>query len=290
MLGGGSVLSIFELHGRGKGVKEIARQLGLSRNTVRKYLRSRDVPTPKPRAPRASVLEPYKTKALNMLKEGVWNCVVVLREIRKLGYSGGITVLKEFVHQYRPLRQPEAVMRYETEPGQQAQADWGQAKYADGAKKRALYFLAYTLGYSRAMYTEFTPSSTTRALIRCLVHGFLEFGGVPETILFDRMKSVVLETDSQGKPVWNPEFLDFALAFGFVPDLCRRGRAQTLYHLEGFHRRQWFPAVRLPPIILDTGLAERLCGVCMRESRYGAYGTVRMDRGEARLPYAPGGS
>jgi hypothetical protein len=77
------------------------------------------------------------------------------------------------------------------------------------------------------MYTEFTPSSTTRALIRCLVHGFLEFGGVPETILFDRMKSVVLETDAQGKPVWNPEFLDFALAFGFVPDLCRRGRAQT---------------------------------------------------------------
>jgi hypothetical protein len=66
---------------------------------VRKYLRSRDVLTPKPRAPRASVLDPYKPKVLNMLKEGVWNYVVMLREIRKLGYSGGITVLKEFVHQ-----------------------------------------------------------------------------------------------------------------------------------------------------------------------------------------------
>lgn len=227
MLGGGSVLSIFELHGKGKSIKEISRELGFSRNTVRKYLRLKEIPERKAAPPRGSMLDPYKEKVLELLNKGVWNCVVILRELRKLGYPGGISILKEYVHPFRALRAPEAVMRYETEPGKQGQADWGQVRYIEGRTKKRLYVLDLTLSYSREKYVEFTTRSDTKALIRSLIHGFLHFGGVPERILFDRMKAVVLGVDSQKNPIWNPEFLDFALTFGFVPELCRPYRAQT---------------------------------------------------------------
>jgi transposase len=226
MLGGGSVLSIFELHGGGKSIKEISRELGFSRNTVRKYLRLREMPERKPAPARPSVLDPYKEKVFELVQKDVWNCVVILRELRQLGYPGGISILKEYVHPFRALRQPEAVMRYETKPGEQGQADWGQVKYIEDGRKKRLYFLELTLGYSREMYTEFTTRSDTKSLIKCLVHGFERFGGIPEKVLFDRMKAVALGVDSQN-PVWNPEFLDFALTFGFTPELCQSHRAQT---------------------------------------------------------------
>ena len=116
-------MSIFELHGEGKGIKEISRELGFSRNTVRKYLRTREVPKRKPAPPRPSILDPYKEKILELINKGVWSCLVIKREIQRLGYTGGITILKDFVHPFRALKQPEAVMRYETKPGEQAQAD-----------------------------------------------------------------------------------------------------------------------------------------------------------------------
>lgn len=139
-------MSIFELHGSGKGIKEISRELGVSRNTVRKYLRVREVPERKPAPKRPSLLDPYKEKVLELVGKGVLNCVVILREIRQLGYPGGISILKEFVHPFRALRQPEAVMRYETGPGEQAQADWGEVKYIENGRKKRLYFLVLTLG------------------------------------------------------------------------------------------------------------------------------------------------
>ncbi|MGI6666585.1 MAG: IS21 family transposase [Bacillota bacterium] len=247
MLGGGSVLSIFELHGEGKGIKEISRELGFSRNTVRKYLRAREVPERKPAPRRPSILDPYKEKVLELINKGVWNCVVIKREIEKLGYSGGITILKDFVQPFRVRRQPEAVMRYETKPGEQAQADWGQVNYIENGRKKKLYFLALTLSYSREMYVEFTTRSDTKSLIKCLVHGFEHFGGIPEKVLFDRMKAVVLDVDSQKNPIWNPRFLDFALTFGFIPVLCRAYRAQTKGKVESgvkYVKRNFWPERR----------------------------------------------
>jgi transposase len=120
-------LSIFELHGGGKSLKEISRELGFSRNTVRKYLRLREILERKPAPARPSVLDPYKEKVFELVQKDVWNCVVILRELRQPGYPGGISILKEYVHPFRALRQPEAVMRYETKPGEQGQADWARS-------------------------------------------------------------------------------------------------------------------------------------------------------------------
>jgi hypothetical protein len=137
---GGSVLSLFELHGRGKSIKEICRELGVSRNAVRKYLRLREVPEQKLAPARPSVLDPYKEKVLELVKKGLWNCVVILWELRQLGYTGGFSILKEFVHPFRALRQPEAVMRSDRIEGAEPSCGLAGARRA-GPSKHAAYAL-----------------------------------------------------------------------------------------------------------------------------------------------------
>ena len=65
------------------------------------------------------------------MARGIFNCVVILERIQELGYDGKITILKEYVHPFRPAKQLPAVRRYETEPGEQAQMDWGICNYID---------------------------------------------------------------------------------------------------------------------------------------------------------------
>ncbi len=89
MLRSGKGKRIYELHGEGKSIRAIARMLGVSRNTIRKYLNSPEVPKPAPRPKRASKLDPCKEYILHRVAEGIDNCALVLREIRVHGYTGG---------------------------------------------------------------------------------------------------------------------------------------------------------------------------------------------------------
>ncbi len=134
---------LYELKGEGRSIRGIARELGVSRNSVRKYLRSPGVPREKPRRRRASKLDPYTEYIDVRLSEGLDNCVVLLRELRALGYGGGYTILKDYVQPRRRRRQPRATVRFETGPGEQAQVDWGSLAYIaqDGRKRRGWAFL-----------------------------------------------------------------------------------------------------------------------------------------------------
>lgn len=138
MLGGGKVKQLYELHGAGMSIREMARRLGVSRNTVRRYLRAPEVPRPAPRPPRSSKLDPYKEFILQRLAQGVDNCVVLLRELRAQGYTGGYTILKDFVQPLRTRRGSQATARFETSPREQAPVDFGSCPYAlpDGTARR----------------------------------------------------------------------------------------------------------------------------------------------------------
>ena len=111
---------IYVLSGQGMPVREIARTLGLSRNSVRKYLRSPGVPVAKVRSPRPSLLDPYKDYVRVRLADGLENCEVLLRELMARGYAGKISILKEYVQPFRQRLAVVATERYETEPGEQA--------------------------------------------------------------------------------------------------------------------------------------------------------------------------
>lgn len=146
-----------------------------------------------------------------------------------MGYDGGITILKDYLSPLRPpaLRFETAVRRYETKPGKQAQMDWGILKYKD--KKGRICKIAcfvMILGYSRMRYVEFSRRCDEASLLRCMVNAFEYFNGVPDTVLTDRMKTVVISSD-HGRPVWQETFERFAAEMGFVPKLCRVRRPQT---------------------------------------------------------------
>ena len=202
---------LYELKGQGRSVRGIARDLGVSRNSVGKYLRSSGVPRAKPRRRRPSKLDRYTEYIDGRLSEGLQNCVVLLREMRARGYRGGYTILKDYV-QPRRRSQPVATVRFETGPGGQAQVDWGSLSYiAEDGRKRRVWAFVMVVSWSRAIYVELVRRADVATSIRCHVNAFEYFGGVPRRCLYDNAKVVVLGRDESGRPEWNSRMLDFAL-------------------------------------------------------------------------------
>ena len=241
---------IYEMRGAGHSTRAIARELGLARNTVLRYLKSPEAIRPKPRSRRGSKLDPYTEHIDRRLGDGLENCVVLLRELRDLGYDGSNTILSEYVRPQRRRRQPEATMRFETEPGEQAQVDWGSLSYigADG-KQRRVWVFVMTLGWSRACYVELVRKADTAAFIQCHVNAFEYLGGVPRRCLYDNAKVVTLGRDEEKRPIWNERMLDFALRVGFEARLCQPYRAQTKGKVEiwaGDERIAVHPRVQQP--------------------------------------------
>jgi len=222
---GDEYFMIRQMRREGLSISEIARKTGRDRKTVRKVVAGDSRPEYGPRPGKVSKLDPHKPYLEERMKLGVYNAVKLLRELKARGYDGGITILKDFIKPYRDKEQ--AIIRYETPPGQQAQVDWGICgrSVLEGETKTVYCFLM-TLGYSRYGYTEFTTRCDTRAFIRAHINAFNYFGGIPKTCLYDNLKSVRLATDENGI-VFNPTFLDFADTFAFTPRLCRPYRPQT---------------------------------------------------------------
>ncbi|MEW6707891.1 MAG: IS21 family transposase [Pseudomonadota bacterium] len=223
------------MHRQGQSMRSISKELGCSRNTVRRYLREAGAGRYGPRAPRQCKLDPYKAYVLERVEAARPHWIpatVLLREIAGRGYGGGISQLKAFL---APLKKavPEPLVRFETAPGQQMQADFTVVRRG----RDALLALVATLGYSRASFVEFTTDETTATLRSALRAAFDYFGGVPSEVLFDNAKSVVLERDAYGagRHRWNPELLALAEECGFKPRLCRPYRAKTKGKVERFN-------------------------------------------------------
>lgn len=234
MLLGRHVHELQELKQMGLSVTAISQETGYDRKTVRKYLAEPEaVPTYGLRQPRPSKLDGYKVYLEDRLSKGVWNAQVLLREIRALGYAGGYTILKDWVQPQRKAAQTQAVRRFETPPGKQAQVDWGHLGYleADGKSQR-IWGFTMTLGYSRQLWAQAALDQRLGTLLRMHEGAFLEWGAVPEEILYDRMKTVWLGVDERQEIIWHPVFLDFARYWGFQPRLCRPYRAQTKGKIE----------------------------------------------------------
>jgi transposase len=220
---------------RGVGLRSIARQVGCSRNTVRRYLRDEEARRYAVRDPRPCKLDEFKGY-LNVRIEQArprWiPATVLLREIRDQGYDGGITQLRDWL---LAMKQPHAdpVVRFETPPGQQMQADFTHVRRG----RDPLLALVATLGYSRASYVTFGGREDATALCDGLREAFDYFGGVPEHVLFDNTKAVVIERDAYGpgRHRWNDEMNEFAETCGFRPRLCRPYRAKTKGKVERFN-------------------------------------------------------
>jgi transposase len=237
MLTGEEVMEIRVLHRQGMSIRGIVKTTGISRNVVRRYLRSPEAPRYKLRAPRPSKLDPFKDYVAERLRAAVPSRIpgtVLLIELRARGYEGGITILKEFVAGFLPEKRDDPVVRFETEPGQQMQVDW--AVIGRGSDRLSVFVA--TLGWSRSSYVEFCDDEKVETLILAHEHAFAAFGGVPREVLYDNVKTVVLERNTYGRGHhrFHSGFLDYAGHAGFVPRLCRPYRAKTKGKVERFIR------------------------------------------------------
>jgi transposase len=266
LLRGADVNEIQEYQRQGLSISQIAALTGFNRRTVRKYLVQPQTPRYRPRPPRPSQLDPHQAYLQQRLQAGVWNARVLLRELQARGYSGGYTILKDYLQPLRQAAQAVAVRRFETPPGHQAQVDWGDlGTLAVGDQRRSLSGFVFTLGHSRAMFAEVALDQRLPTLLRLHEAAFAALGGIPREILYDHMKTVVLGTDERGEVAWQPLFREFAAHWGFIPRLCRPYRPQTKGKVEsgiGYVRKSFLcgcQAADLPE--LRAQLAGWLTGV-----------------------------
>jgi transposase len=213
------------------------RDTGISRNTVRRYLRDEEAIRYKPRPPRPAKLDPFKAYVVERLRAAAPERIpasVLLMELRERGYTGGYTMLKMFAASLRPKEPAAPIIRFETEPGEQMQVDWAVIRRSTN---RLSVFVA-TLGWSRASYVEFVTDERVETLIAAHENAFLVFSGVPHAVLYDNMRTVVVERHGygRGRHRFHPGFLDFARHYGFRPRLCAPYRAQTKGKVERFIR------------------------------------------------------
>src|SRR5947209_4635109 len=110
---------------RGVYLKDIAAEIGVHPKTVSRALQRGNAPVAH-RTPRSSKLDPFKPHIDQLLSEGVWNSVVILRELQASGYTGSRTILRAYIAPKRALRPGRATVRFETPPARQLQSDWGE--------------------------------------------------------------------------------------------------------------------------------------------------------------------
>lgn len=235
------LMMILELHRQGLSVSAIAERTGHDRKTVRKYIhQGLAVPTYKPRESRSTVIQPFES----YLRERVaaWPELTgarLLREIRELGYTGGKTMLNDFLREVRPPPAPTFEVRFETPAGHQAQVDFAEfrVEFAGERVSRKVWLFAMVLGHSRYLWAQYVMHQDLATVLRCHMEAFEHFAGVPREILYDRMKTAVLGEPDEDKPIiYNAKLLACGAHYGFVPRACQPYRAQTKGKVERPYR------------------------------------------------------
>ncbi len=221
-----------------QSIRGIARCLGISRQraarVIREHEQGRQEGSPHPDLPRlgkprGSMLDPFQPAIEQLLaRYPRITAMRVFEELRRQGYEGGYTILKERVRGLRrrpPGKTP--VERFETAPGLQAQMDWAvyDMEFSQEGRRRVNLF-SYLLGYSRRQYLCFTDRQDFETTIRQHVRAFEHLQGAAATCLYDNMK-VVVDRWEDDQPVYNTRFLAFATHYGYRPRACWPRRPQT---------------------------------------------------------------
>lgn len=213
-------------------VGTIAAELGVHHETVKLAIdTSRFVNTT--RRSVASTLDPYKGLIEEVLEKHPRLRATRLHEmLRSRGYSGSVVSLRRYVRGVRPVSRHEAYLRLSMLPAEQGQVDWGSfGKITIGRASRALSCFVMVLSWSRATFARFFLDQTLESFLRGHVLAFEAFGGVPRSLLYDNLKSVVLER--QGELIrFNPRILELAGHYHFAPKPCAVARGNEKGRVE----------------------------------------------------------
>ena len=218
----------------GQSVSAIARELGVDRKTVRNCLKRETWKPYNREVMRPRLLDAHWEWLCSRAPQVGFSARVLFQELRaQRGFTGCYEVVKVAVRPFRASASVAALtqMRFETAPGEQAQVDWGQVKVWLGGEPTRVHVFVMTLGYSRRGYAEGYLSERMDSLLSAHERAFEHFGGVCQTLLYDRMRTVTIGTTEDDAGVrrakLNATFQAFAGHWGFTIRLCRPYRAQT---------------------------------------------------------------
>ena len=261
------VFMLHELHAQGVSISAIVRQTGLDRKTVRRHLAAGiQAPVYGPRAPQGSLLDRFTAYLQAQLAQypGL-SGARLLREIQAQGYTGGYTILTDYLRTIRPPQEAGYEVRFETPAGHnQGQVDFAHFKVrfrCDPQVVRVVWLFSLVLGHSRYLFGRFVWRQTLDVVVAAHEAAFAELGGVPAQILYDRMKTVVLDEPEPGEIIYHPTLLALAAHYGFRPRACRPYRAKTngcVERANGTSRYEFYPFYEGPLTVaaINQKLAE----------------------------------
>ena len=210
----------------------IADQLGIHHDVVERVLEQDGLPRPARKVP-PSIIDPYVPFMVKTLKDYPRLCASRLYQmVRERGYAGGPDHFRHLVAHYRPARPAEAYLRLKTLPGEQGQVDWGHfGKIVVGSAQRWLMAFVMVLSWSRKVFLRFFFDQKTDNFLRGHVAAFAAFGGCPRVLLYDNLKSAVLER--RGDAIrFNPRLLSFAGHYRYEPRPVAVGRGNEKARVE----------------------------------------------------------
>lgn len=226
----GDVAAMVRLRACGWGIKRIARELGCSHHTVKHYVAAGG-PLPFEAPKRAKALDGHEDWLRERFVRHRGNADVVRQDlIAERGIAVSLRTLQRAVQPYRQALKAEALatIRFETPPGRQLQIDFGERLVEiDGSVVKAFMFVA-TLGHSRRCHVRAFRHERQESWFSGLESAFTTFGGVPEEVLMDNPRALVMRHDAASRQVtFNDKLLAFAKHWGFAPRACAPYRART---------------------------------------------------------------
>ena len=219
---------------------EIARRFNCDPRTVERYINLENGSLPPPiRLPKKSLLDDYKDLILDKVDRHGASAVSIFHFIQQKGYQGKYSILTDFIRQHKQSELRKATVRFETNPGLQAQIDWKEnmTLFSRSGKAFQINIFLAVLGYSRLKFIHLTLDRSQPTLFSCLIKTFEYVQGVPLELLFDNMKTVVDRSRSSfSKVELNETFRHFAADAGFRTITCRAYRPQTKGKVESLAR------------------------------------------------------
>jgi len=218
--------SVITLHSKGWPIRRISRELGISRNRIRRMLASNSVlrdTTPGEEITRKNKkpgkLDPYKEFIAELLEK--YSNITgqrVYEHLKQKGFDGKITIVRDYLQDIRRVGSKTPVRLVETDPGQRAAHDWSdyQIPFTSTGQTGQVTFFSYILCYSRRQYIGVVDDKTQNTLFRELISAFIYLDGVPREIKSDNQKACV-DRWEVGQPVFNARYLDFATHYLFRP-------------------------------------------------------------------------